>query len=319
MGVGEQFKNEESSSLELAYPNKGDYVMKTTDIKLPKVVTRAEWLVERNELLKKEKELTRRRDALNAERRRLPMVRIEKAYVFEGPDGRASLLDLFEGRVQLIIYHFMWLWEAGQPLDKGCPSCSAWADHIARGHLTNLHARGTSFALVSRAPLAKITSFKTRMGWTVPWYSSFGSDFNYDFHVTLDESVAPLEYNYRTEAEHELAGTSYYFQGEQPFDLPGLSCFLRDGDQVFHTYSTYGRGGETVGGAYYFLDLTVLGRQEDWEEPKGRATGLGAPAGNEKILYPDESGPDMPPGALARSGYLIRVGLSRATGEDQAV
>lgn len=262
--------------------------MQTTKIELPTVVTRAEWLVVRQELLAKEKELTRRRDALNAERRRLPMVRIEKDYVFEGPDGKVSLLDLFEGRRQLIIYHFMWLWNAGEPLDKGCPSCSAWADHIARGHLTHLHARGTFLALVSRAPLVKIAPSKARMDWIVPWYSSFGTDFNYDFQVTLDESVAPLEYNYRSKAEHEQAGTSYYFQGEQPFDLPGLSCFVRDGDRVFHTYSTYGRGGETVGGAHYFLDLTALGRQEDWEEPKGRATGLGAPAGSDRILYPDE-------------------------------
>ncbi len=262
--------------------------MKTTNIALPEVVSRAEWLVARQELLAKEKAATRARDTLNVERRRLPMVRIEKEYIFEGPNGKASLLDLFEGRLQLIIYHFMWLWEAGQPLDRGCPSCSAWADHIARGHLTQLHARGTSLALVSRAPMAKIAPFKARMGWIVPWYSSVGSDFNHDFQVTLDESVAPVEYNYRTKAEHELAGTSYYFRGEQPFDLHGLSCFLRDGDRVFHTYSTYGRGAETVGGARYFLDLTALGRQEDWEEPKGRATGLGAPAGSAKILYPDE-------------------------------
>jgi predicted dithiol-disulfide oxidoreductase (DUF899 family) len=262
--------------------------MKTATIELPEVVTRAEWLAARLRLLAKEKELTHRRDALNTERRRLPMVRIEKDYVFEGPDGKASLLDLFEGRLQLIIYHFMWLWDAGQPRDVGCPSCSAWADEIARGHLTHLHTRGTTLALVSRAPLAKLNAFKKRMGWTLPWYSSFGSDFNYDFHVTLDESVTPLEYNYRTKAEHERAGTSYYFEREQPFDLPGLSCFLRDDGQIFHTYSTYGRGGETVGGSYYFLDLTALGRQEDWEEPKGRATGLGATAGSEKIRYPDE-------------------------------
>jgi predicted dithiol-disulfide oxidoreductase (DUF899 family) len=226
---------------------KGKYehegTMRTTNLLLPKVVTRAEWLPARLELLAKEKELTHRRDALNAERRRLPMLRIGKDYVFEGPDGKASLLDLFEGRLQLIIYHFMWLWEAGQPLDRGCPSCSAFADHIARGLLAHLHARGTSLTLVSRAPLAKIEPFKARMGWTVPWHSSFGSDFNYDFQVTLDESVALLEYNYRTKAEHEKAGTSYYFEGEQPFDLPGLSCFLRDSDKVFHTYSTYGRGG----------------------------------------------------------------------------
>jgi predicted dithiol-disulfide oxidoreductase (DUF899 family) len=259
-----------------------------TKIELPKVVTPAEWLDARKELLAKEKELTRRRDLLNAERRRLPMVRIENDYIFEGPNGKARLLDLFEDRLQLLVYHFMWLWEAGKPLDQGCPSCSAWADHISRGHLTHLHARSTSLTLVSRAPIGKIEPFKARMGWTVPWYSSFGSDFNYDFHVTLDESVAPVEYNYRTELEHDEAGTSYYFQGQRPFDLPGLSCFLRNGDKVFHTYSTYGRGGEAVGGAYYFLDLTALGRQEDWEEPKGRATGLGAPAGDDKILYPDQ-------------------------------
>jgi predicted dithiol-disulfide oxidoreductase (DUF899 family) len=262
--------------------------MKTPTLELPEVVTRTEWLAARKELLSKEKELTRRRDALNAERRRLPMVRIEKDYIFEGPNGKASLLDLFEDRLQLIIYHFMWLWDAGKPLDNGCPSCSAWADHIARGHLTNLHTRGTALALVSRAPMAKIAPFKARMGWVVPWYSSFGNDFNYDFQVTLDESVAPIVYNYRTKAEHEQAGTAYYFSDNQPFDLPGISCFLRDGDKVFHTYSTYGRGGETVGGAYYFLDLTAFGRQEDWEEPKGRTTGLGATAGSEKILYPDE-------------------------------
>ncbi len=262
--------------------------MKPPDIELPRVVTPAEWLVQRRELLAKEKELTHQRDALNADRRRLPMVRIEKDYTFEGPDGKASLLDLFEGRRQLIIYHFMWLWDAGEPLDRGCPSCSAWADHIARGHLQHLHARGTSLALVSRAPMTKIAPFKARMGWTIPWYSSFGNEFNYDFQVTLDESVAPLNYNYRTKAEHEQAGTSYYFDGEQPFDLPGLSCFLRDQGTIFHTYSTYGRGGETVGGAYYFLDLTALGRQEDWEEPKGRTTGLGATAGSDRIPYPDE-------------------------------
>jgi len=166
--------------------------MKTTNIELPKIVSRAEWLVARKELLAKEKAATRARDALNAERRRLPMVRIEKDYVFDGPNGKASLLDLFEGRLQLIIYHFMWLWDEGKPLDTGCPSCSAFADHIARGHLTHLHARGTSLALVSRAPMAKIAPFKARMRWKVPWHSSFGSDFNYDFHVTLDESVAPL-------------------------------------------------------------------------------------------------------------------------------
>jgi predicted dithiol-disulfide oxidoreductase (DUF899 family) len=235
---------------------------------LPQVVSRDEWLVSRKGLLAKEKEFTRQRDALNAERRRLPMVRIEKEYVFEGPDGKASLLDLFDGRRQLIVGHFMFSpeWE------EGCPSCSAGADEISNGLLEHLHVRGTSFIYVSRAPLTKIEAYKASRGWTFPWYSSYGSDFNHDFHVTLDESVAPIEYNYRTKAEHEQAGTFYYVEGEQPIEAPGRSCFLREGDSVFHTYSVYARGLETVGGSYYFLDETALGRQEDWEEPKGRAT-----------------------------------------------
>jgi predicted dithiol-disulfide oxidoreductase (DUF899 family) len=234
---------------------------------LPKVVSRDEWLVARKELLAKEKELTRRRDALNAERRRLPMVRIDKDYVFEGPEGKVGLVDLFEGRLQLILGHFMFdpSWE------DGCPSCSAGADEVSKGLLEHLHARDTTLAYVSRAPLEKLERYKAKKGWTFPWYSSYGSDFNYDFHVTMDESVAPLEYNYRTKAEHEQAGTAYYFEGEQPIEEPGSSYFLRDGDTVFHTYSTFGRGAEQTGGSYYFLDLTALGRQEDWEQPKGRA------------------------------------------------
>jgi predicted dithiol-disulfide oxidoreductase (DUF899 family) len=237
---------------------------------LPQTVSRDEWLVARKQLLVKEKELTRRRDALNAERRMLPMVEIVKDYVFEGPEGEARLLDLFEGRHQLIVGHFMFdpRWE------DGCSSCSAGADEVSDGLLEHLHARDTSLAYVSRAPLAKIERYKARKGWTFPWYSSHGSDFNYDFHVTLDEAVAPLEYNYRTKAEHEWAGTAYYFEAEQPIEAPGSSYFLRVDDRVFHTYSTYGRGAEMTGGSYYFLDLTALGRQEDWEEPKGRAAGV---------------------------------------------
>jgi predicted dithiol-disulfide oxidoreductase (DUF899 family) len=234
---------------------------------LPTVVSPAEWLAARKELLAKEKAFTRQRDALNAERRRLPMVRVDKEYVFEGPDGKASLLDLFEGRRQLVVGHFMFdpTWE------DGCPSCSAGAAEIAEGLLEHLHTRDTTFAYVSRAPLAKIERYKARKGWTFPWYSSYGSDFNYDFHVTLDESVTPVMYNYRSPAEHEQAGTAGYVEGEQPIEGPGRSCFLRDGDAVFHTYSVYARGLESVGGSYYFLDETALGRQEDWEEPKGRA------------------------------------------------
>jgi predicted dithiol-disulfide oxidoreductase (DUF899 family) len=157
----------------------------------PQVVSRDEWLASRRQLLAREKEFTRQRDALNAERRRLPMTEIDKQYAFEGKHGKASLLDLFEGRGQLLIYHFMF----DPDWDEGCPSCSFLADNI--GHLAHLHARDTTLAMVSRAPLARIEAFRQRMGWAVPWYSSFGSDFNYDFHVTLDQAVAPVEYNYR--------------------------------------------------------------------------------------------------------------------------
>ena len=234
---------------------------------LPDVVTQAEWLIARKRLLEQEKELTRRRDALNAERRRMPMVRIDKQYVFEGPDGPAGLLDLFEGRRQLIVGHFMFdpRWE------EGCPSCSAGADEMSPGLLAHLHTRDTTLAYVSRAPLAKIERYKARKGWTFPWYSSYGSDFNYDFHVTLDDSVTPFEYNFRTAEEFRQLGQAEFVDGEQPFEMPGTSFFLRDGDTVFHTNSTYARGAEMTGGSYYFLDLTALGRQEDWEEPKGRA------------------------------------------------
>ena len=234
---------------------------------LPNIVSREKWLVARKALLAKEKEMTRARDALNVERRMLPMVRIEKDYVFEGPDSKASLLDLFEGRRQLILGHFMFdpRWE------NGCPSCSAGADEVSDGLLRHLHIRDTTYAAVSRAPIAKIEAYKAKKGWTFPWYSSFGSDFNYDFHVTIDENRMPAEYNYRSKEEHEKAGTGYYFEGEQPIEEPGTSFFLRDGDHVFHTYSTFGRGAEMFGGSYYWLDLTALGRQEDWEEPKGRA------------------------------------------------
>jgi predicted dithiol-disulfide oxidoreductase (DUF899 family) len=166
-----------------------------------------------------------------------------------------------------MVGHFMFAPE----WDAGCSSCSAGADELSDGLLAHLHVRDTTFAYVSRAPLEKLEACKAVKGWTFPWYSSYGSDFNYDFHVTLDESVAPMEYNYRSRAEHEEAGTGYYFDGEQPLEAPGTSCFLRVGGEVFHTYSTYGRGAEMMGGSYYFLDLTALGRQEDWETPKGRA------------------------------------------------
>ncbi|WP_406107495.1 DUF899 domain-containing protein [Streptomyces sp. NBC_01003] len=222
---------------------------------LPNVVTREEWLGARQELLAREKAATRARDALNAQRRELPMVEVEKLYVFEGPDGKAELLDLFEGRSQLIVYHFMF----GPDQDAGCPNCSAFLDQI--GHLSHLRARDTEFAAVSRAPFTKLLPFKARMGWTMPWYSSATSDFNQDFG---------------------------FASGEDPRDLPGLSCFLRDGDRVYHTYSTTGRGLDGVGSINSLLDLTALGRQEEWEEPQGRASALGAPAGGARVRYHDE-------------------------------
>ncbi|MEU2269689.1 DUF899 domain-containing protein [Streptomyces olindensis] len=224
---------------------------------LPEIVSREQWRAARAELLVKEKTVTRARDALNAERRGLPMVEVEEEYVFEGGDGKATLLDLFDGRLQLVVYHFMFAPE----WDAGCRSCSGFLDQI--GHLAHLAARGTSFAAVSRAPYPKILPFKARMGWTVPWYSSYGGDFNRDFEVTL-------------ERDGELV------------ERPGLSCFLRDRDRIFHTYSTYERGLDGLGSTTSLLDLTALGRQEEWEEPKGRASALGAPAGSERIRYHDE-------------------------------
>jgi len=233
------------------------------DMTLPDIVGPEEWRAARVALLEQEKELTRRRDALSAQRRRLPMVEITKPYRFQGPHGELGLLDLFEGRLQLIVGHFMFHpeWE------DGCPSCSAGADEVADGLREHLAVRDTTLAYVSRAPLEKLERYKAKKGWTFPWYSSNGSDFNYDFDVTLDASVKPHEFNYR--GPEELPAS--FAESEQPFDMPGTSCFLRDGDRVFHTYSSYARGAEWTGGSYAYLDLTALGRQEDWEEPKGRA------------------------------------------------
>jgi predicted dithiol-disulfide oxidoreductase (DUF899 family) len=233
---------------------------------LPRIASREEWLAARKALLVKEKELTRQRDALNIERRNLPMVEVEKDYVFEGPDGPARLLDLFEGSPQLIVYHFMFdpSWE------EGCSSCTAGTDEVSRGFLDHLHTRDTTYAMVSRAPLEKLERWKQKRGWDVPWYSSYGTDFNYDFGVTIDESVRPGEYNFRTKAEYEARGDDF-FDYDQPFEMPGRSCFLTVDGRVFHTYSQYARGLESTGGSYYFLDLTALGRQEEWEEPKGRS------------------------------------------------
>jgi predicted dithiol-disulfide oxidoreductase (DUF899 family) len=214
--------------------------MKTKNRKaMPDIVPLAGWQAEHERLLRKEKAATRERDALAAERRRMPMVQIDKDYVLEGPDGAARLLDLFEGRRQLIVYHFMFApgvdgWPAA-----GCPGCSFFVDQIA--HLSHLRARDTSLVLVSRAPLENIQAYQRRMGWTIPWYSSARSDFNDDFGLSTR-------------------------QGE----TFGLSVFFRDGDRVFRTYFTAGRGVEMLGSAWSFLDLTPLGRQEEWEDsPEG--------------------------------------------------
>jgi len=233
---------------------------------LPKVATRDEWLIARKELLTKEKVLTRQRDALNAERRNLPMVEIEKDYTFDGPDGPVRLLDMFEGRPQLIIYHFMFdpEWE------EGCPSCTSGTDELSPRFLEHLHTRDTSYAMVSRAPLAKLERWKAKKGWDLPWFSSFGTDFNYDFGVTIDESVTTGQYNFRMKTEFEAMGSDF-FDSDQPFEMPGRSCFLQVEGKVFHTYTQYARGLESTGGSYYFLDLTALGRQEEWEEPQGRS------------------------------------------------
>ena len=232
---------------------------------LPEVVSRPAWREARKALLVREKELTRQRDALNADRRRLPMVEITEDYTFDGPGGPASLLDVFEGRRQLILQHFMF----DPEWDEGCSSCTAGCDEVSDGLLAHLATRDTTFAVVSRAPLEKLERYKAKKGWTFPWYSSFGSSFNYDFHVTLDASVAPVEYNFRDAEELEATGSGWMLEGSS--EQPGHSVFLRDGERVFHTYSSFARGAEMTGGSYYFLDLTALGRQEDWEEPKGRS------------------------------------------------
>ena len=225
---------------------------------LPDVVSREQWLEARRQLLAREKEATRAHDALNADRRRLPMVAVDQEYVFEGPDGQVTLAELFGGKRQLIVQHVMF----GPDWEQPCPGCSASLDELAQGVLDHLGTRDTNFVLTARAPYDKIAATAKERGWSFPWYSSFGSEFNYDFGVTLDAARGLVDYNYRPVPEA--------LDGERSTELPGFSCFLRDGDEIFHTYSTYGRGTDTLGSAYSLLDLTALGRQEDWEEPKGR-------------------------------------------------
>lgn len=221
----------------------------TTNSAHPRVVSTEEWLAARRQLLAKEKELTRQRDQVARARRELPWVRVDKNYMFDGPQGRQSLADLFDGRSQLFVYHFMF----GPDWKEGCPSCSFLSDHVD-GLLPHLAARDVSFVAASRAPLAQINAFKQRMGWRFKWVSSHGSDFNYDFHVsaTPDErEKGRIQYNY---GEMNFSGD----------ELPGMSAFCKDqGGTVFHTYSCYARGLDPLIGAYNWLDLAPKGRDED--------------------------------------------------------
>jgi predicted dithiol-disulfide oxidoreductase (DUF899 family) len=213
------------------------------------IVSQEKWLAARKKLLKKEKESTRLLDELSAERRKLPWVKLEKNYVFDAPGGKVALADLFAGRSQLVIQHFMF----GPDWQEGCPSCSFMADHTD-GMLPHLAARDTTMVAVSRAPLAKIEAFKKRMGWRFNWVSSNGGDFNADFHVFFTEKeLARGKVNY-----------NYTMQEFPSAEAPGLSVFYKDaaGD-VFHTYSTYGRGVDVLMGTYRFLDLVPKGRDED--------------------------------------------------------
>ena len=210
----------------------------------PRAVSEQEWEAASEGLRAEEKAHLRAGDRLAAKRRRLPMVEVEKDYALEGPEGRVRLLDLFEERPQLIVYHFMF----GPSADHGCSGCSMFVDNL--GHLGHLRARDTSFALVSRAPLPKLEEFKRRMGWDVPWYSSFESDFNVDF------GLSPREPRPNSHQDGETFG---------------LSVFVRDGERIFRTYFTDRRGVEPLSSNWALLDLTPLGRQEEWEDsPEGR-------------------------------------------------
>jgi predicted dithiol-disulfide oxidoreductase (DUF899 family) len=212
-------------------------------VDLPDVVSQGEWEAALEKLRAKEKEVTRAHDALAADRRRLPRVLIEKEYVFQGTDGEATLPDLFEGRRQLLLYHFMF----GANQSAGCDGCSMFVDQV--GHLAHLHARDTTFALVSRASFDKLEAYRKRMGWEIPWYSSADSDFNVDLGLSPPEPQ-PNQY--------------------QDGETFGLSALLRDGDDVYRTYFTTARGVEALGGVWTLLDTTPLGRQETWEDsPSG--------------------------------------------------
>jgi predicted dithiol-disulfide oxidoreductase (DUF899 family) len=212
-----------------------------------RIVSREQWIAARMALLAKEKEFTRARDRLSQERRDLPWVRVDKPYVFDGPDGKVTLGSLFAGRSQLIVYHFMFApdWE------EGCKSCSFWADNFERG-VVHLAARDVTLVAVSRAPLSKLEAFKRRMGWTFTWVSSAGNDFNFDYHVSFTPQDLAQETTY-----------NYYTAKRSMAELPGISVFCQDAaGAVFHTYSCYARGLDMMNATYHYLDLVPKGRDE---------------------------------------------------------
>ncbi len=214
-----------------------------------KIVSRDEWLAARKQHLLEEKEFTRRRDALSQRRRKLPWVKVEKEYIFDSPNGKATLFDLFEGRSQLIVYHFMF----GPDWEEGCPSCSFWADNF-NGIILHLNQRDVAMIAVSRAPIERLDAFKKRMGWTFKWVSSHRNDFNRDYHV----SFTPEELD---------KGEMYYNYGPTGFpseEAPGVSVFYKDEKgAIFHTYSCYARGLDMLNSAYHYLDLAPMGRAEE--------------------------------------------------------
>jgi predicted dithiol-disulfide oxidoreductase (DUF899 family) len=233
-----------------------------------KIGTREEWLAARLELLKDEKDLTRHSDEVARRRQELPWVRIDKDYRFETDEGMASLKDLFRGRSQLLVYHFMF----GPDYKAGCPSCSAIADGF-NGFVVHLANHDVRLWAVSRAPLAKLQAYKRRMGWTFPWASSFGNDFNFDFAVGFtkeQQREGEIEYNYEREGPWEGAGegavTFAAMSGTDPAtylrDRPGLSAFVLEDGLVYHTYSTYSRGVDALWGMYQWLDRAPKGRNE---------------------------------------------------------
>jgi predicted dithiol-disulfide oxidoreductase (DUF899 family) len=214
-----------------------------------KVLPRMEWIEARKKLLQKEKEFTKLRDELTQQRRDLPWEAVSKSYTFDGPNGKMSLADLFAGRSQLIVYHFMF----NPSWDQGCKHCSFWADHYS-GMIPHLNHRDVSFVCLSRAPLEKLETFKKRMGWTFPWYSSGQTDFNYDFQASFTEE----------EVEKEQAFYNYTQQNPMSTDREGVSVFyINEGGHIFHTYSTYARGIDMMNITYQFLDLVPKGRQDD--------------------------------------------------------